>query len=81
MGAFCGGVGSVAVKICESKVEEEETLADLLSVFTNNSLGLPFYVGSCKQEELFWVRPYYAENTTSRPICEVKQRQAQLVLR
>ena len=27
------------------------------------------------------VRPYYAENTTSRPICEVKQRQAQVVLR
>ena len=30
---------------------------------------------------LLWVRPYYAECTTSRLICEVKQRQAQLVLR
>ncbi len=28
-----------------------------------------------------WVRPHYAESTTSRLICEVKQRQAQLVLR
>ena len=28
-----------------------------------------------------WVRPYLVESTTSRPICEVKQLQAQLVLR
>lgn len=28
-----------------------------------------------------WVRPYLVENTISRPICEVKQPQAQLVLR
>ena len=30
---------------------------------------------------IFWVRPYYGESTTSRSICEVKHRQAQLVLR
>ena len=28
-----------------------------------------------------WVRPHLAESTTSRPICEVKQPQAALVLR
>jgi hypothetical protein len=28
-----------------------------------------------------WVRPYLVENTVSRPICEVKQPQAPLVLR
>ncbi len=28
-----------------------------------------------------WVRPHLVENTTSRPICEVKQPQASLVLR
>jgi hypothetical protein len=30
---------------------------------------------------LCWVRPYLAESTTSRPICEVKQPQAASVLR
>ena len=29
----------------------------------------------------YWVRPYLVENTISRPICEVKQLQAKLVLR
>ena len=28
-----------------------------------------------------WVRPYFGESTTSRPICEVKHQQAALVLR
>ena len=50
-------------------------------------LGLFFarpYLHPCSSVDPFslsWVRPYLVENTTSRPICEVKQPQAQLVLR
>ena len=50
------------------------------------------FVGSQRQRKKFsavylgmttfcWVRPHLAECTTSRPICEVKQPQARLVLR
>ena len=34
-----------------------------------------------KAKTCFCVRPHLVESTTSRPICEVKQPQAQLVLR
>ena len=57
----------------------------ILTNFWKRSFGIFFlcpFICLCRRliGFLFWVRPYLVENTISRPICEVKQPQAWLVL-
>ena len=49
--------------------------------FSKNTLSQFFGLMQSIRRFAIWVRPHYSESTTSRPICEVKHCQAQLVLR
>ena len=62
----------------QRRVEEQPCNTCWPSVFLNLCPSLAALGARFPGEA--WVRPYYVECTTSRQICEVKQRQAQLVL-
>ena len=72
-------------KLIFFKVEKKIAITATLCYFANRrntSLGvwLAWEIAWAARPSLSWQRPYHAENTSSRPIPEVKQHWARLVL-